>query len=94
METIYKYLLPIQDEVILKMPKGAKPLTVQVQGENVYIWAIVDSSVKEVEDYYFDIFGTGFLYDCPSGKHIYFGTIQLSGLVFHVFRRVSAWDDI
>lgn len=92
METIYKYLLPIQDEVILKMPKGAKPLTVQVEGGIVYVWAIADTDTLEIEDYYFDIFGPGQEYFCKSGKHIYFGTIQFMDLVFHVFRRVSAWD--
>lgn len=91
METIYKYLLPIRDEVILKMPKGSKPLNVDIEDGNPYIWAIGDVDIEEVEDHYFDIFGPGQEYVCKSGMHIYFGTIQFMDLVFHVFRRVSAW---
>lgn len=86
MKTVYKYYLPIQDVVMITMPKDAKVLTVQVQNGQPCIWAAVNPAPTELETRAFRIAGTGH----PIVDEIvddYVGTIQLHDgrLVFHVF---------
>lgn len=86
--TIWKFPLPIEDFVLLDMPKGAKVLTVQTQQETVCLWAIVNPN-NETEKRGFYIVGTGH----PFPKHAsdYVGTVQVRNgfLVFHVFEAIS-----
>ena len=85
MTTIYKYPIEIADSQIVSMPRGAKILTVQVQREQAYLWAMVDLG-EHVVNRTILIYGTG------HAIHIteylaYVGTIQMAGgnLVWHVF---------
>lgn len=83
MKRIYKYPLSASDAVQrIVMPKGAKILTVQVQGTTPCLWALVD--IREAdEDRTIIIYGTGHNV-VLNGNYI--GTYQIgSNLVFHVF---------
>lgn len=84
MKTIWKFPLVICDTQGVTMPEGAKPLAVQLQGDTLCLWALVDPDAPKVCNT-IDIRGTG--HPCPDhlGEHI--GTFQLSGgaLIFHVF---------
>lgn len=87
MKTIYKYGLQITDLQELEMPKHAKLLSVQFQGDTLCLWALVDnelpSSKKVIE-----IFCTGNpIVDTPRE---FIGTVQqMYGLlVWHVFERI------
>ena len=84
---IWKFPLEVQGEQVVSMPRGAKILTVQVQGTEVCLWALVDPD-KGREERRFAIVGTGHDYD-GDGKYI--GTIQLSSgrLIFHIFERTT-----
>ncbi len=83
---IWKWNLPITDNQALKMPVGAKILSVQVQHDNCCLWALCDDS-KGVpsENREIAIYGTGNPIPDNPGKYI--STFQLldGDLVFHVF---------
>lgn len=83
---IFKYHFPVENRVVIMMPKDAHILTVQMQRETPCIWAIVDETV-EVEARHFRIINTGedIDFDIPSSRYI--GTFQsFSGNYFgHMF---------
>ena len=87
METIWKFDVPIGDEISVKMPKGAKLLSVQAQHDMPCVWALVDSSDK-IGTRKFAWRGTGHL-SAALTREMYVGTIQLHGgsLIFHLFDR-------
>lgn len=83
---VWKYLLS-HGRNNIKMPKDAEILTAQSQGDDAFIWALVDPS-KEVENRVFDTFGTGHNIGYDMGvERKYINTFQMDGgaLVFHVF---------
>jgi hypothetical protein len=86
MKTIYKYELSVEDNQIIKMPDGAKFLSLQTQNENPCIWMLVDTENKLV-DIHFVTYGTG--HEIKSGLGEFVGTYQLNNgrLVFHVFKQ-------
>ncbi len=81
---VYKYTIHASPRFVIRMPAGAKPLSVQMQNGVAYLWAQVDTEQPEV-DALFGVFGTG--HDMP-GLGEYIGTFQMHGgqLVFHLFR--------
>ncbi len=86
-QIIYKYELAVVDWQNISLPSGAKILTIQTQGENVCLWALVDPNAEN-EIRYIEIFGTGhpILSDRGTARE-YISTFQLHGgqLVFHAF---------
>ena len=86
MKTVYKYVLPVEDEVRISMPAFAEVLSVGVQNNAVCVWALVDPSVPSLHKT-FRITGTGHPIEDPD-KWSFVGTVQLYGesLVFHVFQ--------
>lgn len=88
MRSIHKYPVPVEDTVVIKMPKFAQPLAVAEQRGTLCLWAEVDvdSTDKMVEmvDHTFHVRGTGHPMQGNEGK--YLGTVVMSyGLVWHVF---------
>jgi hypothetical protein len=90
MNTIHKYVLS-SGRMKIALPIGAKVLTVQRQGEDLCLWAVVDSS-QQREMRVFEVFGTG--HQMPDGlsKFQYISTVQEMGgaLVWHVFETTGA----
>ncbi len=87
MTTIWKFLLEVTDTQDVKMPRGARILTVDVQHGTPCLWALVDGEQPR-ESRHIQMYGTGHSFDpVPSD---YIGTFQLSGgsLVFHVFENI------
>jgi hypothetical protein len=84
MITIWKYSIT-HDAALLKMPKGAEILTVQLQGDTPTLWALVDTEAEPFERA-IEVCGTGWPLDSGVNRK-YIGTFQISGfgLVFHVF---------
>lgn len=84
MLTIWKYPLNATQDFLL-LPRGAIPLTVQIQRGYPVLWVRVDPNA-EVATYPLFFRVTG---DNPFDEEIgtYVGTFQISkfGLVFHVF---------
>lgn len=86
MKTIYKYPLQIADIQALTLPRNAKILTVQMQGDTPYIWALIDRHAPTDEVVTIRMYGTG--HDIIGSEYFtYIGTFQMhSGqLVFHTF---------
>lgn len=86
METVWKYPIPVQDEVVLSVPEGAHPLSVQVQNGELCVWMFVSSDrplVKRV----LRVAGTGHALSSEVRPGKFIGTVQLAAgmLVFHVF---------
>ncbi len=97
---IFKYELPIRNEVTIDLPAGAVPLSVGAQTvrhedgpsrDCLVLWAAVDTERKPVPHRFF-VRGTGH----PMGMarpEMYVGTAQLpSGLVWHVFSSGDTGD--
>ncbi len=83
MKSIWKFPIEVTDEQSVEMPVGAQPLSVQVQDDQVCIWALVDTEAKK-EERLVQIFDTG-IPITDEGDFI--GTFQiLKGvLAFHTF---------
>ena len=85
METIWKFHLPIRDDFKIKLPAGARILSVGWQGEvdSLALWAAVDPENDE-ETRQIAIRGTGHpLGEAAQGRFI--GTALMGRLVWHVF---------
>lgn len=83
--TIWKFVIPVEDEVIIEMPANARLLTVQLQARAACVWAIVDPEARRVQRRFY-VRGTGHPMD-KSFAAPYVGTFQMLGgtLAFHVF---------
>lgn len=90
-QTIWKYPLRIVDEQHIEIPIGAKVLTVQMQGNAPYLWALVNPDARR-ESRFIRIFSTGDT--MPEHKLIsllkYVATFQEepNKIVWHVFEKL------
>lgn len=91
--TVWKFPVAIEDAFALDMPEGARVLSVQVQGDKPWIWALVDPKAPKVRRT-FVLMGTGhkrpaamFRAGSLEASLEFVGTFQLSGgaLVFHLW---------
>jgi hypothetical protein len=85
MKKVFKYEVPIhgKDEFEIEMPSPSRILSFQVQNGKPFIWAFVDEDMP-LRKIKFCIYGTGM--DINHGDHVnHIGTIQLEGLVWHLF---------
>jgi len=85
MKTIYKYTvtgLPLQNKI--EMPKGASILSVNMQGADCCMWALVDTE-SETEEREFEIVNTGWELD---DNMSYVGTCSVQGFVWHIMEIV------
>ncbi len=84
---IWKYPLEMTDLQIIAVPLDAKILTVQPQGDNCSLWALVDETAPESHKVIkrIAIYGTG--NPMPEKPGEYIATFQMAGgaLVFHAF---------
>ena len=80
---IWKYPLEATDDQIVMMPRSAKLLTVQMQGNKCCLWALCNTRMPLCPRH-ITICGTGHpIHDDP-GEYI--ATFQMhNGLIFHVF---------
>ena len=83
MKTIYKYPLEITDEQTVSMPIGAQVLSAQMQGNNLCIWALVDSDNFNC-DRRVRIFGTGNTVVLDDNWK-FVGSVQERIFVWHIF---------
>lgn len=88
---IYKYPFPTVDVVELRLPIGARVLTVAEQHGETQLWADVDADARS-ELRTFRVIGTGHPVDRDDLPYAdeYITTYQLLGgsLVFHVFEAI------
>lgn len=87
MKTIFKYPIKLADIQDVRMPRGAKIISAQMQGEQLCLWAEVDNTVglkwRSIE-----VFGTG--HPMPEAPRLFIGTVQMHGgsLIWHVYERI------
>lgn len=94
MKTIYKYPIEITDSQVIKLPKEYRVLTVQIQNNNPFLWALVDTD-NDLEDAEILIIGTGHgIQNIETMEYI--STIQVNNgkLIFHVFRRKKFYEEL
>lgn len=86
MKAIWKYRLDITGRQEIHFPLGpVELLTVQMQYDELTLWAVVEPDVVEIQSRWFCVHGTGSKFP-QDHLHRYIGTVQDSGgLVWHVF---------
>lgn len=85
MKTIFKYTLS-PDDAPVEMPVGAEVLTAREQGENICVWARVETTETLKDKRTFKVFGTGHeIPDDPNFHYVGTAMLQGGGLVMHVF---------
>jgi len=86
---VFKYPIPVTDSFTLDLPEGARPLTVQMQGSQPCLWALIDPSRPKTLRV-FRLAGTGHPIEDP-GALSFIATFQMSNgmLVFHVFEQLE-----
>jgi len=86
MKRIYKYPLELTDTQFVELPLGAEILTVQMQGDRLCLWAMVNTLPEAIKkNRRIEIIGTG--NPVPTGVLKYISTFQMmgGGLIFHAF---------
>ena len=97
---IWKFAVPIQREIELRLPSGARILTVQTKDDEVNLWALVNPDADK-ETRHFEMYGTGHeVDDAPNLNYV--GTTQQaiafdgvqtpSVFVWHIFE-VIRWKE-
>lgn len=88
--TIHKAVLPITDfPVVSCAGRIERWLTVQAQHDQITAWYEVDLSRGGRTDVTLRIVGTG--NPRPMAQRPYLGTVQLDGLVWHVYELDRQW---
>lgn len=84
MKNVYKYEVPVDDVIVIKMPEGAEILHFEAQYGMPCIWARVDPDAP-MEKRCFRFAGTGHPLGDNVGKHV--GSCMMRGgaLVWHLF---------
>lgn len=88
MKRIYKVILALSGEPQeIRLEKGAEPLYVDCQGDEICLWYLFSSSVEgQLEPRMFEVFGTG----NPIPLHAkYIGSAQRPPFVWHVFEHLG-----
>ena len=84
MRSIWKYELPMSVEPVrVSLPKGAKFLTLQMQGDSPCMWFEVDPCAVIERNRAFYLVGTG--HELPDILSNYLGTFQIRACVFHAY---------
>jgi hypothetical protein len=86
MKSIFKFPLQLRANQTVEMQPDAEILSVQKQNETITIWAVVDPEVEMIQRR-FRIVATGEEFTDEGLEYI--GTVQLSGLVWHIFEILS-----
>ena len=78
---IFKYVVPMDETFVLKLPAGAVPLHFGMQNGDPCLWARVVESAP-MQDYKFRFAGTGHV---VAGGWTYIGTTFDREFVWHLF---------
>lgn len=73
------------------MPRGSEILSAGIQNGAIFVWAKFDvKNERDLEIFYFEIFGTGWEFEeTIGGKREFFQTVTDGRFVWHVFRIVD-----
>jgi len=82
--TIWKFPVRIADEFSIEMPVGAQVLSVQVQGTEPQLWALVNPKARRTMRR-FRVHGTGHPVAPDIGEFVGTFQVRMGTLVFHLF---------
>lgn len=91
-KAVWKFVLPVSDTAVIRMPTGAVPLHVGVDPAAVFgpnalaLWALVDITEPVVQRTFY-IRGTGHLMQEATVEG-YIGTVTVGSLVWHIFEAI------
>jgi hypothetical protein len=89
--TIYKYLLKVDEDNEIELPKEARPIHIEMESSlRVNMWVLLDPEASKVMQYFL-FFGTGHPIP-PDVELTYIGTATnkaLSVFVWHLFKQVG-----
>ncbi len=81
-QSVFKYPFQIENSFDLKLPKGAKILSAQIQDHVPCLWALVNiAGPREVRK--FRLYGTGHPISENNLEHV--ATFQMPPFVWHLF---------
>jgi hypothetical protein len=84
---IFKYRLQISDHQTINLPAGARVLKVDKQSDELFVWALVDSSPSHYEWWEVVIIGTGNHIHQNLEGFTFVNTVVMSTFVWHVFMK-------
>jgi hypothetical protein len=86
MDKIYKYILDPNNWTV-ELPKNSNIISAESQGDNIVVYAIVNTEEKELRKVEIRVFGTGHNIDINLNYYIFLDTVKMYGgtLMFHVF---------
>ena len=94
-QTIFKYTIELSDEPhdvpTVRLPLGAKILSVGNQNERLRLWALVDEAETETVEHKFKVIPTGG--EASGAESLTFlGTVSFhrGAFIFHVFEQQEA----
>lgn len=86
---VYKYILNFvrcagKSQAPLTLPAGSDIIRIGTQGNNIYVWALVDPDQTEKQDLEIEMYGTGQIIE---GHRRYLGTIEYfdGAEIYHYF---------
>jgi hypothetical protein len=83
--TIWKFQVPVNDDIAVEMPKGAEILHIDAQEDVPCIWAMVDPT-NDLHTRRFRMYGTGHpMHVDEVETHVGSFMLYNGQLVFHVF---------
>ena len=92
MKSIYKYLIPFENDVFIMVPAGSRFLSLEMVRDMPVVYFVVDPKEKKMEKYSFKVYGTGWNISNEDWKDLCdnwwdIGTIQMMEgiLVWHVW---------
>ena len=85
--SIWKFKLSGEVSQKISIPKEAKILSVEIQHNEMVVYAMVNTTIKETEQRKFRIIGTGDTTDASINNYVFLGTVLMADgeYVFHVF---------
>lgn len=93
MEVVYKYPLKhfshALDSVTVALPSMAQVMDIAFQGDDLFLWALVDTNYPEV-DYEVIVAGTGREIEVDIRGRLYNKTIHRDGFVWHFFVKMAS----
>lgn len=88
MKAVWKYPLPIIDNVEISIPKGSKILCVKTQKNDLCLWALVNPDENETESVKLRIAGTGHPIEEENLEYIDTVLMYEDNFVIHIFKIV------
>lgn len=74
---VYKYPVAVNEVVTIALPKGAKVLSIAFQYDKVYVYALVEPTMIEMDHFQVIVAGTGEPLPEDIEHYTYLNTIQM-----------------